>query len=206
MAYYAHSLQNADVDCWQGLEDHLRAVAKLARSHADKFGAGPWGEAAGLLHDIGKYSDAFQARLAGDPSQVDHSTAGAQVARRRYGIAGHLLAAAIAGHHAGLANGTEAGERTSLTNRLAAGVPDYSAWQNEIALPELAPPRLSQHPTVERSGSAFNSHTLAGSSSRLSSTPTISIQSGSTQKPRVGQLIVVGGSALTCSEISSPGT
>src|SRR5262249_50558465 len=89
--YYAHSLPGSAEHSWQGLADHLRGVAELARVHAEKFGAGPWGEAAGLLHDLGKYSDAFQRRLRGDPSQVDHSTAGAQIARSRYGIAGHLI-------------------------------------------------------------------------------------------------------------------
>jgi len=75
--YYARSLQNAGTDRWQGLADHLKGVATLAQACAEKFGAGSWGEA-GLLHDVGKYSKAFQARLAGDPSQVDQSTAGAR--------------------------------------------------------------------------------------------------------------------------------
>jgi CRISPR-associated endonuclease/helicase Cas3 len=101
-----------------------------------------------LLHDIGKYSDEFQARLAGDPSQVDHSTAGAQLARQTSSKAGHLLAAGIAGHHAGLANGTGGGERTPLLDRLSVAVPDYSAWRHEITLPALTMPRLAPHPTA----------------------------------------------------------
>ena len=137
-------------------------MAVGARSRADKFGAGVWGEAAGLLHDLGKYSAEFQARLAGDPTSVDHSTAGAQVARQRYGIAGHLIAAGVAGHHAGLSNGTGTGERTPLTVRLAASVPDYAAWQCEIALPAtLTPPRLTPHPTAGRSRAGLQLATLS---------------------------------------------
>jgi len=42
-----------------------------------------------MLHNIGKYSDAFQRRLAGSPEQVsteqvDHSTAGAHEALEFY--------------------------------------------------------------------------------------------------------------------------
>jgi CRISPR-associated endonuclease Cas3-HD len=54
----------------QPLDSHLRSVADGARRRADKFGAGSWGEAAGLLHDLGKFSAEFQARLAGAPDPV----------------------------------------------------------------------------------------------------------------------------------------
>jgi CRISPR-associated endonuclease/helicase Cas3 len=153
MKYYAHSHGNDPGD-WQELADHLLAVAKLAKAHAAKFGAGAWGEAAGLLHDLGKYAPEAQARIAGLCGPVDHSTAGAQIARTKYGVAGHLVAAAVAGHHVGLANGLENGERTPLTDRLAASVPDASAWSNEITLPVLAAPSLGHHTTAwqERAG------------------------------------------------------
>ena len=56
---------------------------------------------AAWLHDVGKYSDAFQLRLKGGP-KVDHSTAGAQEAWVRQ----HLHTAfAVAGHHSGLPDG-----------------------------------------------------------------------------------------------------
>jgi CRISPR-associated endonuclease/helicase Cas3 len=101
--YYAHSVPGKSCAAWQDLRDHLLSVARGARSRTEKFGAGAWGEAAGLLHDLGKYSAEFQARLRGAPAKVDHATAGAKVACEHYNKAGRLIAAAVAGHHAGLA-------------------------------------------------------------------------------------------------------
>ncbi|WP_272716195.1 hypothetical protein, partial [Escherichia coli] len=63
----------------------------------------------------------------------------------RYGALGQLLAYGIAGHHTGLANGREAGERTALVDRLKGiGLPRLlEAWCVEIVLPErLQPPPL----------------------------------------------------------------
>ncbi|MDR5907731.1 CRISPR-associated endonuclease Cas3'' [Franzmannia qiaohouensis] len=120
----------------------MSTVAKLAAERADRFDAGPWGEAAGLLHDLGKYTAPFQRRLEGSPERVDHSTAGAHIAIEKYSQLGHLLAYLIAGHHAGLANGRDIGERTPLQNRLEADLPPLDpVWQQEIMLPRnLLPP------------------------------------------------------------------
>ena len=94
---------------------------------------------AGLLHDLGKYTDEFQRRVTGDAIRVDHATRGAISAVERYGTLGHLVAYAIAGHHAGLANGSEGIERTALKERLlGTGLPALLAqWQTEIQLPAL---------------------------------------------------------------------
>jgi len=70
------------------------------------------------------------------------------VAVERYGQAGILLAYGIAGHHAGLANGTDSGERTALSDRLkGVGLPLLKDdWLHEITLPEqLTPPTLVLH-------------------------------------------------------------
>ncbi|MDR9441002.1 MAG: CRISPR-associated endonuclease Cas3'', partial [Halomonas sp.] len=140
--FYAHSTSATDKTDWQTLESHLRTVGQLAAERAERFGASHWGEAAGLLHDIGKYTVPFQRRLEGSPERVDHSTAGAHIAIDNYPQVGYLLAYLIAGHHAGLANGRDIGERTPLKNRLEADLPPLdSAWQQEIALPRnLLPP------------------------------------------------------------------
>jgi len=61
--YYAHSFEGKPPEEWHRLEDHLKEVAKMARSFADVFGAGEWGYLAGLWHDLGKYSQEFQKRL-----------------------------------------------------------------------------------------------------------------------------------------------
>ena len=144
--FFAHSLDTPDTSRWQTLREHLEAVADEAARNAARFGAADWGHAAGLLHDIGKYSSAFQARLSGDPSRVDHATAGAQEACRRYGkLPSRPLQFAVAGHHAGLADGDGEGNgRTPLEERLKRAVDDYVAFTAEIVLPErLAPPPLS---------------------------------------------------------------
>ncbi|WP_026037865.1 CRISPR-associated helicase/endonuclease Cas3 [Halomonas sp. KM-1] len=139
--FYAHSIEDVDRAHWQPLAGHLNAVGRLAAQRASRFGAAPWGEAVGLLHDLGKYTVPFQRRLEGSPERVDHSTAGAHVAIEKYPQLGHLLAYLIAGHHAGLANGRDSGERTPLKNRLEADLPPLDPiWQQEIVLPEFLPP------------------------------------------------------------------
>lgn len=143
--YFAHSSNDETKADWQPLSDHLKAVASIAGGFADAFGGRSVAEVAGLLHDIGKYTDDFQRRIAGDAIRVDHATRGAMVAVDRFGPIGMLLAYGIAGHHAGLANGCEGGERTALCDRLKGlGLPPLKDdWRRDIALPEqVTPPKL----------------------------------------------------------------
>ncbi|WP_148713838.1 CRISPR-associated helicase Cas3' [Chitinolyticbacter meiyuanensis] len=140
-AFFAHSTERADRQDWQLLTEHLRGVGDLAGSYAAVFGAKPLGQIAGLLHDLGKYTAEFQLRLCGG-ARVDHATWGARIAVERFGSLGTLLAYGIAGHHAGLANGRDTAERTSLQDRLRAPLPELNPqWQQDIALPAtpLAP-------------------------------------------------------------------
>lgn len=111
------------------LIEHLRAVGKFAGEFASVFGCSSWAETAGLWHDLGKYSKAFQdmirsasgidAHIETAPGRVDHSTAGAIHAIEQFGAYGNVLAYLIAGHHAGLPdwNSEEEG-RGSLYQRL----------------------------------------------------------------------------------------
>ena len=143
--YYAHSNGEEEQRGWQRLDDHLTATGERAGEFLKTTGLGELGRVAGLLHDLGKYTDGFQARLAGDGARVDHSTAGARFAIDTYGPAlGKMLAFCIAGHHAGLANGTNGKDIAALADRLGNKVaaPD-PIWKQEIALPRsLEPPRL----------------------------------------------------------------
>lgn len=111
----------------QSLEDHLSKVAALSSELAEKFSLATHGELLGLLHDLGKYSAAFQAYIqsatgllnqdedeefvdaAGLKGKIDHSTSGAQWIWQELAqqndlarIAGQVLALCIASHHSGL--------------------------------------------------------------------------------------------------------
>jgi len=111
----------------QSLEQHLIGVANKSRLAARKIGLEKAGELIGLLHDLGKYSDAFQRYLKsavgllnqdvdegfvdakGLKGKIDHSTAGAQLIwqelskQGNFGaIAGQILALCVASHHSGL--------------------------------------------------------------------------------------------------------
>ncbi len=61
--FFAHSLKGEPPEKWQPLEEHLKNVAELASQFAAKFGGDNWAYLAGLLHDLGKFSPTFQAKL-----------------------------------------------------------------------------------------------------------------------------------------------
>jgi CRISPR-associated helicase Cas3/CRISPR-associated endonuclease Cas3-HD len=101
--YFAHSAPPGQ--SWEPLKDHLRDVADRAAGFAEAFGAADEARAAGLLHDLGKYSDRFTDRLNGKARGLDHWSLGAWAALnqlRQHGIAAAL---AIQGHHVGLGQG-----------------------------------------------------------------------------------------------------
>jgi CRISPR-associated endonuclease/helicase Cas3 len=136
--FHAHSTSNPDETDWQTLPDHLNAVGKLAGQSAKNFGATVLAETAGKLHDLGKYTDAYQQRIRGGP-RVDHATWGAKIASEKYGALGRMMAYGIAGHHAGLANGRTPGIRTPLDGRLAADLsPLFNDYQKDLVLPATA--------------------------------------------------------------------
>ena len=153
LIYYAHSAQDElgnllPYEHWQTLQSHSVNVGEIAAEFARVFGAQEIAYQTGQLHDLGKYSELFNQRLHGGPS-VDHATAGAKVAIERWGnVIGKLMAFCIAGHHAGLANGSSEGDnRRTLKQRLAlqfgTDIPALdNLWQQEIKLPQnlSAPP------------------------------------------------------------------
>ena len=159
--YYAHSAQDKlgnllSYEHWQTLQSHSVNVGEMAEDFARVFGAQEIAYQTGRLHDLGKYSEAFNHRLHGGPS-VDHATAGAKIAVERWGnVIGKLMAFCIAGHHAGLANGNGEGDnRRTLKDRLALrfgeDIPALdNLWQQEIKPPQnLSAPQLkadAHHP------------------------------------------------------------
>src|SRR4051812_40986186 len=98
--YYAHSAPARDR--WEPLKDLLFDVAEQAARFAAPFGAADEARLAGLLHDLGKYSERFPRRLQGQESGLDHWSAGAWAALTRYGQNAVAAALAIQGHHVGL--------------------------------------------------------------------------------------------------------
>jgi CRISPR-associated endonuclease/helicase Cas3 len=136
--FHAHSTPNPDESDWQTLPDHLNAVGEIAGQSARHFGAATLAQTAGKLHDLGKYTDAYQHRIRGGP-RTDHATWGAKIACKQYGALGRLMAYGIAGHHAGLANGRDPGTRTALDGRLAAELPElFNDYLRDLVLPSTA--------------------------------------------------------------------
>lgn len=104
-AYFAHSA-NTTAERHR-LNVHLEGVAGLAGGFADMT---PWADEAhlaGLLHDLGKYADRFQARLRGEDSGLDHWSQGAWLALLKHRAKAAALA--IQGHHVGLRKGNANG-------------------------------------------------------------------------------------------------
>lgn len=133
----AHVKQKENDD-WEDphlLEDHLRAVEKMAMELAEGIGS-DWAALSGLWHDLGKYRKRFQdyIRLQSgyerenahieNGKRAPHSTAGAihavQILPSGFG---HIIAYLIAGHHAGLPDWY--GGKGSLEYRLGNSLDEY---------------------------------------------------------------------------------
>jgi CRISPR-associated endonuclease/helicase Cas3 len=109
---YAHSKEGEPEQNWQPLEEHLENVAKMAAGFAANFDSGDWAYNVGLLHDLGKADSSFQGYLKRsnglddsdyDSGKVNHSSAGAALAKEKVdGFGGLVLSYIAAGHHAGL--------------------------------------------------------------------------------------------------------
>lgn len=108
MTYLAHSKNKHGQT--HTAKEHLGEVATLAERFAGKALWSYEAVLAGLLHDLGKYADSFQARLRGEASGLDHWSSGAWVALQEF----HAVAASLAiqGHHIGLQQGNLQALRT----------------------------------------------------------------------------------------------
>lgn len=141
--YYAHSKEGLDKSEWQLLKDHLTKTGDWAAELGRDAGISELARTAALLHDIGKYSQAFQRRLEGSKRRVDHSTAGAQEIFKLFGQnpalkwPATILAYCIAGHHTGLLDYGSVidveGDGTLLArlNPEKTKLEDYSAYKTE---------------------------------------------------------------------------
>jgi CRISPR-associated endonuclease/helicase Cas3 len=143
--FFGHSKKNEPNKAnWQHLIDHLINTSRLAEKFGMDAGISELARTAAILHDIGKYSRAFQARLEGSSHKVDHATAGARTAIELFNKTdvekwiATMLAYCIAGHHSGLPNYGSAidveGDGT-LLSRLdpeKKKLEEYSAYKTEI--------------------------------------------------------------------------
>lgn len=152
---FAHSLPGRSSDEWETLAEHLEAVAASAALHAQAFGLAGAGRALGLLHDIGKVAREYLAYISAPPEDgrkgPDHSTAGAREALKLYGPGmGRMLAYAIAGHHAGLADPESLNRRLSEVDY---EIRNYDGWRDHAGDPPLASELLPQR-ALKMSGEA----------------------------------------------------
>lgn len=148
--YVAHVSE--DGARFEAVREHLEEVAQMASNFANPFHAESLAYAAGLMHDIGKYSREFQRRILRNGPKVDHSTAGA-VALSRVCV---LLSYCIAGHHGGLPDGgVPASEDSTLYGRINranhGGIPNCDAWHSEIQLPATCVPPFAMPPQMDAS-------------------------------------------------------
>lgn len=160
--YFGHSREGVGKSEWQCLKDHLVNTANLAADFGRDAGVAELAYVAGLMHDIGKYSEAFQSRLEGSKRRVDHSTAGAReivalFKDQSQKIFAEILAYCIAGHHTGLPDyGGKAdmeGDGTLLARLDKSQLEDYSAYKTEIDPADLhLPERLSIRPIKNYKG------------------------------------------------------
>lgn len=132
---YAHSIEGKPEDQWQTLAEHHAEAARRAADFA------PWApKTAGLLgkvHDTGKNSDSFQARLHGKHGKVDHTSAAWLYLKQQWTregddtgeILARLLAYALLGHHGGMADFGSQADSGTLAWRLSGDrinkVPDW---------------------------------------------------------------------------------
>lgn len=143
--HYAHTDEKRN----QTLKDHLINTAKLASENSVEPFKGI-AYTAGLIHDIGKYADAFQERLLNnDQRRFEHSACGAieldspdLIKTKNDKCIAKLMQYCIAGHHSGLPDGgndTNTSEDSTLKGRLKrsknyTGRCDYSRYKDEISL------------------------------------------------------------------------
>lgn len=127
--YIAHSANSCGTI--QTMKEHSLGVSKFMREFAISGSFADLYEFCGLIHDMGKYSEAFQKHISGDKNKVKHSIYGAIFAKN------HCLlevALPVFGHHAGLPNNpdmlqdikAEQNANNEVYQKL------YNSWQEDV--------------------------------------------------------------------------
>lgn len=163
--WFAHSGNGPKRDeRFETIFEHVDAVTQRASQFAAAFKAEEQARAAGLFHDLGKYSPQFQRRLQDwrEPGR-DHWTLGAWALLGQKKASAIMPALAILGHHAGLPS---LDSLTSLNQRLSrvlndephrfttSSVQDHQAAMKQYLADGFEMPRLSGNGLVPRHSQA----------------------------------------------------
>jgi CRISPR-associated endonuclease/helicase Cas3 len=126
-----------ETDC-QLLVTHLINTARYAKERADVFDAGEAAELIGLLHDIGKYSDAFQERIRGKAIFAPHAMAGAIILSKNHDDLARLYGIVVGSHHTGLSDyGTKIdNDNSTYCGKLNNHVEIQLPYESELTLPD----------------------------------------------------------------------
>ena len=130
-SYLAHIQRkpSGEITAIQSVSEHCHNTAKYAAEALEPVGLSAAGEMAGLLHDLGKYTEQFQAYIkdgVGTRGSVNHTFAGVRLLLERYfradaqdfsGVASELLALAAGGHH-GLFDCVDERQKNGFQHRL----------------------------------------------------------------------------------------
>ncbi|WP_151733039.1 CRISPR-associated helicase Cas3' [Paenibacillus tengchongensis] len=151
MTYIAHIRQSDRAT--QGVSEHLSGVSKASGQAGAKIGVEHMAALAGLLHDMGKYTDEFYTYIeqaVANPDKpprkgsVDHSTAGGKWLHSRYHtpqarqaakLTAEWLANCIISHHQGLRDYIPPeGESPYLKRVLYPDLPGYEQAKQQFFL------------------------------------------------------------------------
>lgn len=150
MEYIAHINELTKMN--QTVKEHSENTAKLSKD----FSIEEMKDLVyiiGLIHDIGKYQQLFQRRINGENIKVEHSACGALAAKEKYlhPIA-TMMEYCIVGHHSGLPDGgalNDTQDMSTLQGRLKRNFGDYSAYKEELEIPDINQEKFLQYLTKD---------------------------------------------------------
>lgn len=141
-------IAHIDEEREQSVYEHLENVAKKTAEFCSEYDitstdVQAYAYEVGLVHDLGKYSEAFQNKIRGNLNiSVDHSTAGARELVKLRMMAG---AFAVSGHHGGIPNGWDTTKSNLMERVKKRKLEPYEDYQSEICFKGIKEPELSAY-------------------------------------------------------------